>query len=139
MQSEAMNFCWLCHWIAVTWHKISRGAMMRTSIELTHGGRRLTVRASITTGEWYVWVYENGNRVYLYAVLGHDQGDQIDAALDRARRDIESGTVVLPTLRLSPRLPLQESDFYRAMLAGRALEGPALPPPEDLAERRGRR
>jgi|FEC22Drversion2_1045045.scaffolds.fasta_scaffold01102_6 hypothetical protein len=75
---------------------------MRSSIELTHQGRHLTIRASVIAGDWQVWFYENGNRIYLYAVLGYDEGEQIEPTLEQARRDLIAETIIVPTVRFWP-------------------------------------
>lgn len=75
---------------------------MSSSIELTHQGRHLTIRASMIAGDWQVWFYENGNRIYLYAVLGHDEGEQIEATLEQARRDLVAETIIVPMVRYWP-------------------------------------
>ncbi|MEW3493209.1 hypothetical protein QOZ03_28660, partial [Pseudomonas aeruginosa] len=75
---------------------------MRSSIELTHQGRHLTIRASMIAGDWQVWFYENNNRIYLYAVLGHDEGEQMEATLEQAHRDLIAETIVVPMVRYWP-------------------------------------
>ncbi|MFZ5784087.1 MAG: hypothetical protein ACOY4R_28160 [Pseudomonadota bacterium] len=102
---------------------------MKTSIELTHRGRHLTIRAAMIAGDWQVWVHEGGRRIYLYGVLAFDEGDRLAATLEQARRDVETDAIVVPVLRFWPSpqdWPEQQAP------AGTAARGP-LPAPQARA------
>jgi hypothetical protein len=73
-----------------------------TTISLVHNGRQLEVRASVIAGDWQLWVYEAGNRIYLHSIVPFEQAQAIDAldrALREAQKDIESEAIVVPVVR----------------------------------------
>ena len=56
----------------------------------------------MATGDWHIWIYENGNRAYLHNVVPSDPvagmrgGDALEAAMTEAKHDIESEAVIVP-------------------------------------------
>ncbi len=79
---------------------------MGTAIRIEKNGRQLEVRALITAGDWQIWVFEKGARIYLYDVVPYEPGEstaRIEGMLYRARQRIENDSVTLPLAQQSPR------------------------------------
>lgn len=79
---------------------------MSTAIRVEKSGRQLEVRALVTAGDWQIWVFENGARIYLYDVVPFEPGEstaRIEGMLHRAKQRIESDSVTLPLVQQSPR------------------------------------
>jgi hypothetical protein len=72
---------------------------MRQSIDLMHQGRQLSIHASVSGGDWQIWFYEAGHRIYLYGELANEDSHQVEATLKQARRDLLSGAIIVPTVR----------------------------------------
>jgi hypothetical protein len=83
---------------------------MKQAINLSYRGRKLQIRASVVAGEWQIWFYEDGQRVYLHSILPHDRMHELDAALLQARRDLEIDAIVVPVVRSWPAERKSEFD-----------------------------
>jgi hypothetical protein len=91
-------------YVAWRWRKVGRGVAvrgitMRQSIDLMHQGRQLSIHASVSGGDWQIWFYEAGHRIYLYGELANEDSHQVEATLKQARRDLLSGAIIVPTVR----------------------------------------
>jgi hypothetical protein len=80
---------------------------VRTSLAFCHHDRQLEARATISGGDWHIWIYERGEAIFLHSVVaGNAIGSptaQLEAVLAAARRDIENETFIIPIVRRWPR------------------------------------
>jgi len=76
---------------------------MPKSVELSHNGRHLEFKASMIAGDWQIWIYEAGTRIYFYGVVPNDQAHELDAAIRQAKSDVETDAIIVPVIRSWPR------------------------------------
>ena len=82
---------------------------MSRKIHFIHKGRQLEIRPMMTAGDWQIWIYEEGARLFLYSVVPFDPaagmrgGRALEAALVGAKHDVESETIIVPVVRSWPR------------------------------------
>jgi hypothetical protein len=78
---------------------------MNRNVSAFQRGRRLELRASVVAGDWHLWVYENGDRIFLYGVVPYYSGpsgnglERIEAELTRAQSEIQNELVIIPVVR----------------------------------------
>jgi hypothetical protein len=71
-----------------------------------HQGRQLEIRPMMASGDWQIWIYEDGNRACLHNVVPFDPaagmrgGATLEAAMAEARRDVESEAIAVPVARI---------------------------------------
>jgi hypothetical protein len=74
-----------------------------------HKGRQLEIRPMMMSGDWQIWIYEDGSRLYLHSVVPFDPtagmrgGIALEAAVAEAKREVESETIIVPVIRSWPR------------------------------------
>jgi hypothetical protein len=82
---------------------------MNRTIHFMYRGRRLEIRPMMTAGDWQVWIYEDGERVYLHNVVPFDPsagmrgGEALETAMASAKRDVENETIIVPIIRSWPQ------------------------------------
>jgi hypothetical protein len=81
----------------------SEAGTMGTATRIEKNGRQFEIRAQVTAGDWQVWVFEDGAKVYLYELVPAeavaDDKERIEGALRRARADIENESITIPVVR----------------------------------------
>jgi hypothetical protein len=80
---------------------------VRTSLAFCHHNRELEARATISAGDWQIWICEQGEPIFLHSVVAGDAIDspagQLEIVLAAAKRDIENETFIIPIVRRWPR------------------------------------
>lgn len=82
---------------------------MKHSVCFDHNGRRLEIKAVVLAGDWQIWVYENGERIYFHSVvpfensLNKAEDVRIQNLLAEAQRDIQNELIIVPVIRFWPR------------------------------------
>ena len=85
---------------------------MSFNIEVVHNSRRLEIKASMIAGDWQLWIYDAGTRVYLYGIVPYDRSHEIDGALRQARIDVETDAIIVPVVRSWPRPTAGSNEQY---------------------------
>jgi hypothetical protein len=82
---------------------------MSRTMHFIHKGRQLEIRPMMTAGDWQIWIYEEGTRLFLHSVVPFDPaagmrgGVALEAAVVGAKRDVESEAIIVPVIRSWPR------------------------------------
>lgn len=80
---------------------------MGKAIQLEKNGRQLELRVLVTAGDWQIWVFEKGAKIYLYEIVPFDDSadsrKMVESTLRRARNEIENDSITVPVARQWPR------------------------------------